>query len=143
MAVIVDPAVPPLADGVNLCAVWLNNAANPADLVALSYAGDALNLTASGRAEVRQLAGRRRVVRRGWKVYLSGSLQFQEVTGEQSRWLQDHVGIVLCFRDHVGTKFFGMYAESPRQVATWTVTGEYLSGVSITVDEVDFSEAVD
>ena len=142
MAVIVDPTLPPISGGLLLTAVWLNSAANPADLVALRYPGDSVGLTSTTRAEVRQLASRRRIVRRGRQVYVAGSLKFSWCTPEQVRWINDHIGEVVCVRDHVGTKVFGAYTEAPRDVWTYPVRGVYYSDLSVDFEQLDYSEAI-
>ena len=149
MAIVVDPTTTPGA-AVDLTAVFLNDAADPADFLALEYAGDALSVNTTARVEVRQLVGRTRLVRRGTDTSESFTVTFEGCTREQAAWLRGHVGTLLCIRDHVGTKFFGVYAEAPREVDTRYpnhrdpgATRQARIRVSLTITQVTHSEAID
>lgn len=138
MPIIVDEPLAP-GTGVELCAVWLNDAADPSDLCAFEYAGDAISFTVDGRAEVRQLINRRRVIRRGSRAQQSLSFSLPEVTPAQAAWLRAHVGQILCVRDHVGTKVHAVYLDLPLEVET-----DFRSrrSAKISLEQVSFSEAV-
>lgn len=141
MPIIVDPILTPGA-GVDLCAVFLNTAGNPSDFRAFEHVGDALNPTTTVRAEVRQLANRRRLIRRGT---ITGDIAAESYvitlprcTSADVVWLRAHVGILLCVRDHKGSKFYGAYLDVPREIQTGFPDR---TGVKITVDEVTYSES--
>lgn len=143
MPIIVDLPVP-AGTGLDLCAVWLNDAAEPFDAQAFAYIGDTLSATTTARVEVRQLANRRRLIRRGsvtGPVDLAESFQVTLVrcTREQVAWLRSKTGVLLCVRDHVGSKFYGVYTEAPR-----TVSAAYRDriDVNLSIDQVTHSEAV-
>lgn len=145
MAIIVDLTGVP-GTGLDLCAVWLNDAADPADVYAFEYVGDSLSSTTTARVEVRQLANRRRLIRRGnvGAADLAESMQVTLVRcdREQVAWLQSKTGVLLCVRDHVGTKFYGVYSEAPREVTTTGQDFRDRMDVRLSLDEVTHSEAV-
>lgn len=128
--------------GVTLTEVWLNSAANPADSLSFEYAGDAIKSTTGERVDVRQLANRRRLIRRGARSYVSVSLTLPWCTADQVAWLFAHVGELVCLRDHVGSKVYGVFEAVPREASTTPIGGVYLSEVSLSFDEIDFSEAI-
>lgn len=132
----------PLAvgDGLDLCAVWLNAAADLADVEAFRrLGGDQLAATASVRAEVRQLVGRRRVVVTDAAIYEQFSLTLETVTADQLDWLNSHVGQILCLRDPYGSKLYVIYTEAPREVPTGYPER---TSVKLTLEQVTHSEAV-
>lgn len=151
MPIIVDPTLIP-GTGLDLTSVYLNNAADLSDYQAFSYAGDSLNLTATALAEVRQNVNRRRLVATG-VVQASGggtvavsealAVTFPYLDLEGARWLRDHVGMALCVRDHVGSKFYAAYMSVPREVETFyrnqAATG-IITSVSLTLEQVTFPE---
>lgn len=145
MPIIVDLTGTP-GTGLDLCAVWLNPQAQPADAHAFSKVGGPLSVTTRARVEVRQLANRRRLIRQGsvtsnTAVDLAETLQVQLVhlDREQVDWLRAHTGLLMCVRDHVGSKFYGVYTETPREVQPqfrdWMA-------VTLSLDQVTHSEAV-
>lgn len=143
MPIIVD-LPPPVGTGLDLCAVWVNDAAEPADVRAFAYVGESLSVSTQARVEVRQLANRRRLIRQGSVtsvVDLAESMRvtFVQCDREQVAWLRSKAGVLLCVRDHVGTKFYGVYVEAPR-----TVQAAYRDriDVQLSVDQVTHSEAV-
>lgn len=138
MPIIVDLAAEP-GSSLDLCAIWFNLAANPADLCAFRYVGDGPTLTTDPRAEIRQLAGRRRLIRRGTAAYDSHALTLTGCRPDQVAWLRDHVAQLMCIRDHVGTKFYGTYLSLPREFATWT---RKRADVKLVFDQVTYSEAI-
>lgn len=143
MPIIVDLAGT-TGTGLDLFAVWMNVAAEPADVRAFTKVGGSLSLNTKARAEVRQLANRRRLIRQGsvtGEDDLAESVQVEVVHVDRADadWLRDRVGRLLCFRDHVGTKFYGIYLEAPREVQPqfrdWI-------NVRLSVDQVTYSEVV-
>lgn len=138
MPIIVDPASSS-GVSVDLSAVFLNTAADPSDMLALVYAGESLAVSSSARAEVRQLVSRRRMIRRGGDVAESFGVTFPRCTPVQVGWLRAHTAVLLCVRDHVGTKFFGFYAEVPREVPTMY---RDRASVRLQIESVTYSEAV-
>lgn len=142
MPILVDLPTP-VGTGLDLCAIWLNDATQLEDARAFATAGDSLSASTQARVEVRQLANRRRLVRRGsvsGAVDLAESLQMtlEWCDREQVAWLRSKTGVLLCVRDHVGTKFYGVYTESPREVPT-----AYRDRVNVRLafDQVTHSEA--
>ncbi|MDN4173913.1 hypothetical protein QWY28_13210 [Nocardioides sp. SOB77] len=140
MPIIVDLApVPADGAGLELCAVWLNSAADPADACAFRFVGDAIPRRTAGRAEIRQLMNRRRIIRRGTRTYDTFTLDLVSVTTEQAQWLRDHVEQLLCIRDHVGSKAYVTYLELPLEFRTGR---RDRSDVKLTLDEITHTEAV-
>jgi hypothetical protein len=143
MPIIVD--LPEALDpdtGLQLCQVYLNAADNPADFCAFRFAGESISITSSSRAEVRQLIGRRRIVRTGTEVYDQIGLDLRWLTSAQQQWLRDHVAQIVCVRDHVGTKVYGAYLDLPREISTSPMAGAYVASARVSLDEITFSEAV-
>jgi len=141
MPIVVGPDLTAGA-GVDLCAVFLNDAADPTDLQSFEYVGDTLSPTTTSRVEVRQLIGRRRLIRHGdddSSVFETYAITLPRCTTEEVEWLRDHVGVLLCVRDHKGAKFYGTYAEAPREIQTKFPDR---TQVKITVEQVTHSEAV-
>lgn len=143
MAILVDLSGPP-GTGLDLTAVWFNVAADMSDVRAFHKVGGPLSLNSRARAEVQQLANRRRLVREGdvtGAIDLADSLQVPLVhlNRDDAAWLRNRTGVLMCVRDHVGTKFFGTWLETPREVQSqfrdWI-------NVSLSIDQVTHSEAV-
>lgn len=141
MPIIVD-LTPAEGSSLGLCAIFLNAAVEPADFVALRYAGDSLSISTTADVEVRRLANRTRLIRKGTGAVAqleSMGVTFQRCSPTDVAWLRDHVGQLVCVRDHVGGKFFGVYTDVARDVATaWRDR----STVKITLEQVTYSEAV-
>lgn len=141
MPILVDiPAAP--GSSVDLCAIFINSAVELADMVAVEYAGETIAPSTRADVEVRRLANRVRLIRKGTgAVATLESLQvtFERCTAEQVEWLRGHVGELVCVRDHVGGKFFGVYSEVPREVAT---AYRDRFSVSLSFNQVTYSEAV-
>lgn len=117
MPIVVDLSVP--GSGLELSAVWLNDAADPSDYRSFEYTGESLQATTMARVDVRQLLGRRRLVRIGAGEFSeSQSLTLVRCDRTEVAWLRAHTGVLMCFRDHVGMKFFGVYKDLSRDVAT-------------------------
>lgn len=141
MAIIVE--IPPTpGSSLDLSAIYVNAAAEPADFIAVEYAGEKIAPTTRADVEARLLAGRVRLIRKGTGAVAaleSLSVTFERCTAEQVEWLRDHVGTLVCVRDHVGGKFFAVYTEVPREVAT-AYRDRFM--VSLTFDEITHSESV-
>lgn len=136
-----DVATPlPTGVGLELCAIWLNDVEDLTDMCAFRYAGDSVTITSTVRVEVRQLANRRRLIRRSSKVYDSFSLTLRSCTADQVQWLRDHVGRLLVYRDPYGSKAFVVFTDSPREVGTDHYSMQK-SHVKVTFDQIDYSEA--
>lgn len=131
----------PVGTGLDLNGIWLNAADDLADVMSFERVGNTVSASPSTQAEVRQLATRRRVVRSGTKTYTSFALTLLHCTAAQRQWLEDHVGVLLCLRDGIGSKIYGIYAEAPREVSTLPVGGLYFTDVKLTFEQVDHSEA--
>lgn len=133
----------PTGTGLDLCSIWMNAAADLGDMMAFQYAGDSIALSGSIDGEVRKLATRRRVIRSaGAKVYLNPSLTLLRCSATQRQWLRDHLGQVLCVRDHVGTKVYAVYFQAPFEVSTFPREDTYFTDVNLSMEQVDHSEAV-
>lgn len=143
MAIIVDLTGPP-GTGLELSAIWLNTAADLSDVRAFEYSGDSLSANTSARADVRQLANRRRLIRQGdvdGAVDLAESMQVTLVrcNQEQAAWVRARTGVLMCIRDHIGSKFFGTWLETPREVKS---AYRDRIDVKLSIDQVTHSEAV-
>lgn len=141
MPIIVDLTGPP-GTGLDLSAIWLNTATDPSDVRSFNSIGEGLSASTKARGEVRQLANRRRLIVQGsgGALDLSESMQVTLVRcdREEVAWLKARTGVLMCVRDHVGTKFYGTWLEAPRQVDS-----RYRDriDVSLTIDQVTHSEA--
>lgn len=60
------------------------------------------------------------------------------ITGAQQKWLSDHLGVVVCFRDGIGTKFYGLFTD-PTFSPYWGFDGWV--GPAATIQQVTVSEA--
>lgn len=141
MPIIVE-SEPTVGASLALSAVYLNDAAEPADFIAVEYAGESIAPTTRADVEARRLAGRVRLIRKGTGAVAaleSLSVTFERCTPEQVAWLRSHVGTLVCVRDHVGGKFFGVFVEVPREVAT---AYRDRFAVSLTIDEITTTEVV-
>lgn len=143
MPILVD-LTGPIGTGVDLQAIWLNTATDLSDVRSFAYIGDSLSATTAARVEVRQLANRRRLIRQGGTtgaVDLAESMQLTLVRcdREETAWLRARTGVLMCVRDHVGTKFFGVWSQMPRQVDAGY---QDRINVSLSIEQVDHSEAV-
>lgn len=138
MPIVVGPGA--AGSTLDLTAIWLNVADDLDDCMAFVRAGDSLSASTTARVEVRQLMNRRRMVRTGsGGPAESESLTFEQCDRDQLAWLRDRVGVLLCYRDHVGTKWFGVYKDLPREVQT---AYRDRIDVKVSLDEVTYSEAV-
>ena len=139
MPILVEiPAAP--GSSVDLCAIFINSAVDLADFIAVEYAGETIAPSTRAEVEVRRLANRVRLIRKGsGAVAVLESLQvtFERCAPEQVAWLRDHVGALVCVRDHVGGKFFGVYTEVPREVAT---AYRDRAKVTLSFDQITYSE---
>lgn len=143
MPIIVDLTGTP-GTGLDLCAIWINVASELADARGFTKVGGPLSANTKARAEVRQNANRRRLIRQGSVTGLDDLAETMQVPlvhldrGDVG-WLRDRTGQLLCFRDHVGTKFYGTYLETPREVQPqfrdWI-------DVRLSVDQVTHSEHI-
>lgn len=141
MPIIVDLADP--GTGVELSAVWFNDASDLSDVRSFAYVGDSLSANTVARVEVRQLANRRRIIRQGSvtgaDLVESMSVTLVRCSREEVAWLRSKTGALMCVRDHVGTKFFGTWVEAPRDVQS---AYRDRIDVKLSIDQVTFPEAV-
>lgn len=123
---------------VELCAIWLNLAADPSDYMSFDRPAT-MAPTTDMDVSVRTLAnGRRRVVRRAG-VARSYALTLPYCNRAQIEWLEDHVGQTVCVRDDRGRKMFGVYSSVPVTESTlWNDRGD----AQLTVAGITYSEAV-
>lgn len=136
MPIIVDPTLAP-GSSLSLRAIWLNVAADPSDVRRFDLNLD-LQPASETRADVRVVAnGATRMVRR------AGRLRSYAVSGRALRadvpWLEDHEGVTLCLRDHVGRKMFGAYVGLSTPEPGWT---DAFADFSFTFTALTYSEAV-
>lgn len=121
---------------VRITQCWMNATADLTD--AMGFALNALDHAPVVAVQSRQYAGGNyRAVRTpGLQKVAKVTLGF--CTDAQTAWLKAHQGVLLCFRDARGEKFFGVYVDStfsPRFIAdSWSVP--------LTFTQVTFSEAV-
>lgn len=121
---------------IELEGVWIHDAFSLLDFI--TFAGQALPLTAATSTEVRERAGGRlrRVSRptRRQRMAVSGFTESKAVVDQ----LVDWAGETLMLRDAFGRKLFGIYAEitvSPLEArAGWQL--------SFTFQQISYSEAV-
>lgn len=138
MPIIAGPGDP--GSIVDLCAVFLNTASDPTDVRSFEYVGDALSLNTVVLGEVRQNLGRLRLVRRDTgDPAESVPLTLPRCTSDDVAWLKERIGVLTCFRDHKGSKFFGVYWSLPRDIQVGFADR---IEVKLTVEQVTHSEAV-
>lgn len=124
---------------VNLPGLFFNAVADPADRLAVLHAGDLSRAVEAPGRVVRGAGGRVRVVRRAGAAR-EWSLRLDFLSREQVRWLESHVGELLCVRDVRGNKVFGVYLGV--QVDDVPMPDGLPADVSLTVTEITHSEAV-
>lgn len=138
MPVIVGPGDP--GTTVDLTSVWFNVADDLSDSQAFHRPVEGISANTTALVDVRQLIGRRRLVKTGsGDPVESWSVSLPRCTRAQVAWLTARVGVLMCVRDHVGTKFYGIYRDTPREVSS-----QYRDWISVklTIDDVTHSEAV-
>ena len=128
----------PLGTGLDLCAIWLNDAEDLADVCSFAYAGDSIAVTPSMDVDIQQLVGRRIATSSDTKIYESFDLSLRRCDADQVRYLRDHVGRLLCIRDPYGSKVYGLYKQAPREIPAGFPG---LTSVKITFEPIDHSEA--
>lgn len=122
---------------VSLGTVWLTLVSDQTDSVSF-VAMTQLTSTPQNAGQVRRYAsGRTRAV-----VPVGVPNQFQLVAAACSRdvivWLESHTGQLLLVRDDRGRKFYGTYFQPGTAEHAYDLEGD----VSLTIDEVSYSEAV-
>lgn len=138
MPIIVDATEP--GSGVELSAIWLNDAEDPSDYQTFVYAGEAIQVNTTADVDARKLIGRRRLVRTGSSAPAeSWSASLPRCTPSQVAWLRAHVGVLVCVRDHVGTKVFGFYKDLPRDIAT---AYRDRFDVKLSIESITYDESV-
>lgn len=128
----------PIGTGLDLCAIWLNDANDLADVCSFRYAGDSISITSSLEANIEQLVGRRILTGSDTKVYEDFDMTLRKCDVTQVRWLQDHVGRLVCIRDPYGSKVYVVYRRAPRDIPAGL---RYLTSVKVTLEPIDHSEA--
>lgn len=141
MPIIVDLTGPP-GTGLDLSAIWLNTASDLSDVRAFTKVGGPLSANTKARVDIRQLANRTRLIQLGAAGVVdrveSETLPLVHLTREDVAWLKARTGVLMCLRDHVGTKFYGAWLEAPREIQTHE--RDWIN-VSLTIDQVTHSEA--
>lgn len=135
MAIVVDDT-PSTDTDLDLCDLWLNDAANLADCQAFTWvSGTTPNIEV--RAEVRALAnGRLRMVSRAGRV-ASTTWNLTRISRPQVDWLEAHAGRLVCVRDDRGRKFYGVYLSVPVDEPNWT---KARASTQLTLQQVTHSE---
>lgn len=135
---IITESTTPSTTAVILGTVWLNVADDPTDFLSLPTMSS-LSVTTEKSSEVRRLAnGRLRTITRAGGPRRRVAVSATYVTRAEVEWLEEHVGVLLCVRDDRGRKVFGVY----HTVQIDEHRGIEDGGVSLSVDEVTYSEAV-
>lgn len=123
-----------------LTSFFLNLASDPSDFQAFPYVTQTQPQKQTD-AQVRVMAnGRLRVVRSA-QVQRTASWALGKVSPDQVAWLEDHVGDLMCVRDDVGRKWFGIYSSVQADEDLFPDRrGE--ATVTLNLTEVTYSEAV-
>lgn len=129
----------PIPGGLDLCAIWLNDAEDLDDVCAFSYAGPSVSVTGSLDANIQELVGRRILTGSDTKVYESFSIDLRRLDTVQVKWLREHTGRLLCIRDPYGSKAYVVYRTAPREIPAGL---RHLTSVKLTFEQIDHSEAV-
>lgn len=126
---------------VTLADIWLNDAADPSDRMAFSYAGDSYSVaeTLGGGVEGGYASGRSRVYSTDDDT-VSVQLGLQWVTAEQRDWLRAHRGLPVCFRDPLGFKVFGAFHTLPQEFSTMPLDMA-VDSASVTLSSITFDES--
>lgn len=124
----------------DLVHIWLNDAENPSDKIALTFVGDSYRITPriGGGVDDGYASGRSRTYTTEGE-FITITLGMQWMTDEQISWILDHRGRVLCFRDHTGWKVFCAFHEPGFEISTRVVADH--TG-ALTLKSVSFDEAV-
>lgn len=107
------------ATTLDLTAIFLNAAEDPADFMAFEYIGDSYRVDDSlgGGVEHGYASGRSR----SWSTdddVTAVPLTLVYLTEDQITWLRGHRGQTVCFRDAYGEKVYGAYHAVPLQRST-------------------------
>lgn len=118
MPIIVEPVLDPGAS-LSLCAIFLNDALDPADAMSFRYVEDGYTIDRMLGGGVASDYGSGRS--RAWTTPSdTGMVQviLSWTTPTQREWLIAHRGRTICFRDHLGHKIFGVYFSTPATLST-------------------------
>lgn len=117
--------------------LWINDAADPGDVMAFAFMAS-LSVGTAARGEVRTYAGgrRRAIVRAGLARSPRASLPW--CTRAQVAWLEAHVKRLVWVRDHTGRRIAGMYFGV--EVSEHRFNDE--ADVELAIEEVSASDAV-
>ena len=141
MPIIVEPTLDPGAS-LSLCAIFLNDALDPADAMSFRKMDDGYSIDHIVGGGVASDYGSGRS--RAWTTAADGStvaVTLLFTTPVQREWLIAHRGRTVCFRDHLGHKIFGVYFSVPMAIsiappgADWANNVATLSLTSVTFDE--------
>lgn len=121
------------------CAILFNTAADLTDYMAFDMAPQ-IQASQSKDARISTLAnGRERLLVRAGSRQAAG-LRFEFCTREQVEWIEAHEAVLLCYRDHLGRKFYGMFISPQIDEDVWPGTDR--ANISLSFREVTHSEAV-
>lgn len=119
---------------VTLGQLWLHDAAELSDSIAVEVHEITHAPAVNVRTDPYAGGNFRAVVVAGVQANTAVTLSF--LTDEQQAWLRAHIGVLVCYRDPRGEKFYGLYTGDgfkPRQMPnSWSVG---LSVAEVTVDE--------
>lgn len=139
MAIVVASPLP-FGSGLSLCAIWLNDANDLADVCSFRYAGPSIGITPSLDVDVQQLVGRRILTGSDTRIYQSFDITLRRCDTNQVLWLTDHTGRLLCIRDPYGSKAYVVYREAPREIPAGFPG---LTSVKLTLEQITHSEALE
>lgn len=125
---------------VKLTSVWLSAAVDNADTCEFVSMPDDLSLSTSVQGENMELAGGDTIPlrREGSKQVLS-SVVLPIVTDDQIKWLRDHLGEEVWWRDQQGNKLAGTYYSMG---LSYRRPYSKLRFVTITIESTTVSEVV-
>ena len=124
---------------ITLTTVWLNSAWNPGDRMSFPNLNE-LSVTMDAPVSVRRFAnGDDRLITRDGDPDDNPTMSMPWSDRTQVRWIEDHVGELVCYRDDRGRKVFGVYLEA--EVEEPRTTADYGS-VSLSLVEVTSSGEV-
>lgn len=145
MPILVESTTNP-ASTVTLDALFLNDAEDPSDFRTFAYVGDSYQVRDSlgGGVESGYASGRSRAYATEDDT-TTVSFTAANLTGDDLAWLKSKRGRVLCFRDFLGRKVFGMFHDIAPELSTapagsrWALAN---TTAQVTLQSVTFDESV-
>lgn len=122
---------------VNLSTLWINDATDPADFIALRSAAELSGGSSTDVTYQVMASGRQRAIVTG-KSLSTYKASCGGVTPAEMAWLRAHEARLCCFRDPYGQKLYGMFTATP-----WVGLGRSSwMPTELDITEVSHSEAV-